>query len=299
MYKKRIIIFTILILVLMSVISCYNINTYAKGKITYTLKNGTLTIDGKGMMPETKTYKNNKKIKKVIIKEGITSISDYAFENCINIKSVKLPKTIKRIGVFAFHNTNIKSLNIPNGIEVIGEGAFLTMEYIDKIKVPGHGYAIEPKRGLDPVMYEEEPYERSITFKAKHIEFKNSLPMLLNTLTLMDTSNFIVAKNDKNYSSKNGVIYTKDYSRTVRLPNRKKISICEGCKIFELKSIYYSYMEYYEGKQNFDYFRGIADGNNKKIRILILPKSLEYITDICADDRLDYNVIYKQSYNKK
>ena len=246
------------------------------------------------MMPETKTFKKNKKIKKVIIGEGITSISASAFEGCKNLKQVKLPKSIKRIGCKAFYNTNIKNLFIPENIEVIGEGAFNTIGYITKIKMPGHGYSIEPSRELNPLVYlnEDSPFEMTITFKAKTIVFTNSLPVLMNALTTMDTTNFVVSKGDPEYSSKDGVIYTKDFSRTVRLPNRKKIKICEGCKIFEMSSFYYSYAENLDGSMHYDYYCRIAHLKTRKTKVLILPKSLEYITDRSGYERQESEWCY-------
>ena len=44
-------------------------------KVTYTLKKGTLTIKGKGAMPTKMKIRRNKKIKKVIIKKCVTSVS--------------------------------------------------------------------------------------------------------------------------------------------------------------------------------------------------------------------------------
>lgn len=58
----------------------------AKTKVTYTLKKGTLTIKGKGAMPTKMKFRRNKKIKKVIIKKGVTSVSYEAFALCKNFE---------------------------------------------------------------------------------------------------------------------------------------------------------------------------------------------------------------------
>ena len=132
---KKVFIFLLLFTIIYSLFGA-GINAQAKSRISYTLKNGTLTISGKGMMPENKTFKKNNKIKKVIIKDGITSISAHAFEECKKLKYLKLPKTIKRIGCKSFYKTSIKNLTIPKGVELIGEGAFNTCNYINVIKMP-------------------------------------------------------------------------------------------------------------------------------------------------------------------
>lgn len=74
----------------------------AKTKVTYTLKKGTLTIKGKGAMPAKMKFRRNKKIKKVIIKKGVTSVSYEAFALCKNLNSVTIPSTVKTIGIRSF-----------------------------------------------------------------------------------------------------------------------------------------------------------------------------------------------------
>ncbi len=83
---------------------------------------GTLTISGKGAMKSFYTgEKNDKqpwekylsKIKKVIIKKGITTVGDFAFSDCTNLKSVTLPSTIERIGTDAFYGSKISTITIP------------------------------------------------------------------------------------------------------------------------------------------------------------------------------------------
>ena len=295
---KKIIICSLLLLLSVSFLGS-NLQTQAKSKVSYSFKKGTLTILGKGMMPEKMTFKNNKKIKKVVIKDGITSISNRAFEGCHNIKSVKLPKSIKRIGCLAFYGTKIKNLTIPNGVEVIGEGAFCTTGYIEKVKMPGHGYAIEPE-SLDPIMYEETAFHMMITLKAKSVIFTNSLPRDISLISDMDAGEFVVSENDSYYSSKDGIIYTKDFTRTVRLPNSKKVKICEGCKVFNITSLCYISDKYIKEDRHYDCYKKIKYGKGDKLRTLILPKSLEYIVGAHGDpdDEFDYGYNFQQPLKK-
>ena len=83
--------------------------------LTWTLNDkGTLTINGTGDMynygPDSGSF--NKRpwyidcydIKTVIIDEGVTSISDYAFYDCTNLTSITIPNSVKSIGYYALHN---------------------------------------------------------------------------------------------------------------------------------------------------------------------------------------------------
>ena len=96
------------------------------------------------------------------------------------------------------------------------------------------------------------------------------------------------------------VIYTKDYSRTVRLPNKKKIIIKEGCKIFDITSLCYISDRYIKEDRNYEYYKKIKYGKGDKLRTLILPKSLEYIVGAHGDpdDEFDYGYNFQQPLKK-
>ena len=72
---------------LFSAVPTSNVSAAVKSKgVYFTLKNGVLTIKGKGKMPKSMKFNGNTKIKKVIIKKGVTSISDKAFKSCKKLK---------------------------------------------------------------------------------------------------------------------------------------------------------------------------------------------------------------------
>ena len=120
--------------------------------VTYKYKasNKSLTISGKylkGKLPEgiaggydeaTKyKYKWSSlrgKVKKVVLKKGVERIGHNAFGNFTKLKSVKFPKTLKRIDAYAFSDTQISSLQLPDNVTVIGEGAFYPSIISGKIK---------------------------------------------------------------------------------------------------------------------------------------------------------------------
>ena len=114
-----------------SVNSVKDVNAATKTKVTYKLDKGILTVSGKGEMPKKMTFKENKKIKKVVIKNGITSIPRYAFSDCKNLKKVVIGKDVKKIGKYAFSHTKVTSVNIPNKVKKIETGTFA---YCKKLK---------------------------------------------------------------------------------------------------------------------------------------------------------------------
>ena len=84
-----------------------------KNRITYTFneKTGTLIISGEGAMPSFDTANNgiprpwdNSKIKKLIIREGVTEIGSGAFKGASNLKELYLPESLTHIAREAFAN---------------------------------------------------------------------------------------------------------------------------------------------------------------------------------------------------
>lgn len=213
------------------------VNSYAapknkKNKVVYELKNGTMTIKGKGKMPDSMRFVNNKKIKKVVIKKGVTYISKYAFSGCKNLKSVKIAGTVKEIGWHSFEDTKIKKLTIPKSVKIIGNEAFYNCNELKSITMPGD-FKIKIKQG------DEELWEIMSGNKIKTINLNTKLN-LENAIYLRGTK-WNVLKKDPNYKSIDGVIYSKDGKNIVRVPSDlKELTLADSCETFSLQSIFYA-----------------------------------------------------------
>ena len=82
--------------------------------------------------------------KDIIIPEGITEIGDEAFAGRI-YDSIKLPKTVKKIGKKAFFFcTYATSINIPDGVTEIGAEAFEGCYSLESITIPNQITKINP-----------------------------------------------------------------------------------------------------------------------------------------------------------
>lgn len=119
--------------------NAYSTDTYTwklNSKITVTLEEDTLTIAGTGDMPEIydgqdsipewSKYCKDGNIK-LVIQEGITGISSYAFFNCKGIKgNLTIPSTVTKIGESAFENCTglTGSLTLPEELLIIESSAF-------------------------------------------------------------------------------------------------------------------------------------------------------------------------------
>ena len=133
-------------------------------------KTGTLTISGSGDMtdytdssaPETKPWlylRDN--IKSIIVEEGVTSVTNFAFSGINALLTVSLPKSLTSIGNTAFENceslksvtvqgnslqsigyeafsgcSSLESITLPDSIKSVGDGAFFGCTSLKKANIP-------------------------------------------------------------------------------------------------------------------------------------------------------------------
>ena len=70
-------------------------------------------------------YFNGEPVTSIVIPDGITGISDFAFCNCTGLTSVTIPDGVVRIGEGAFRGcTNLTSVYAPSSLKEIGNDAF-------------------------------------------------------------------------------------------------------------------------------------------------------------------------------
>ena len=84
----------------------------------------SLTIDGA-------------EITNLVIPEGVTSISRYAFYNCSSLTSVTIPSSVTSIGESAFDGCRgLTSVTIPEGVTSIGDAAFSGCSGLTSVTIP-------------------------------------------------------------------------------------------------------------------------------------------------------------------
>lgn len=233
----------------------------AKTKVTYTLKKGTLTIKGKGAMPAKMKFRKNKKIKKVIIKKGVTSVSYEAFALCKNLNSVTIPSTVKTIGIRSFYGTKISKITVPSKTKTIGQGAFGSCKSLKTIVMPGD-FKLKLEEDTDDKLWyvaSDQSAVDTITFNTK---------LKLANVSYLSANNLVVAKNDPSYQSIEGVIYTKDGKGIVRVPQKRtELKIKEGCTEFNMQSVLYNSTD----------SEGDDLNNCSKLKKIVIPSSVKSI----------------------
>ena len=292
---KQIMMFGFAIIVFASIIFMQADNASAAKKkkqtqeyVSMSYKKGVLTIKGKGEMgdPIKTTVYENKNIKRVVIKKGVTAIADFAFEGCKKLKEIILPSTLKKIGACAFEGcpiknitipksvksiepgafagSSIKSITIPKTVKKLGEGVFGNCKKLESITMPGNIGVI--KYEIPDYEYQPKSFVGDSCKSLKKIKFTTSLN--INILKRVGKSGgFEVMANDPKYKSVDGLIYSKDGKTLLRIPHgRKKVIISDKCTTVTAGS--YGYEMY------------LADSAMKEI---VFPKT---VTKIILDDTL-------------
>lgn len=104
--------------------------------------NGNLYIYGEGPMKDGGFNSNDwraygSEIQTVTVEKGATTIGKYAFYDCPNITTVKLPDTIRIIDSYAFQDCGkLSKINLPNGLKELGSGTFENCSSLTSIKLP-------------------------------------------------------------------------------------------------------------------------------------------------------------------
>ena len=78
-----------------------------------------------------------KKIKAVVIENGVTHIGVDSFHECVSLTKVTIPNTVKSIGAQAFYGcTALANITIPNSVTSIGRFAFWGCNALTSIEIP-------------------------------------------------------------------------------------------------------------------------------------------------------------------
>lgn len=114
-----------------------NVTWEQQADVLYIYGTGDMNIDFE-YITEIPWYHLRNDISKIVVTEGITSVSDSAFADFRLTKEVVLPESLRVIGPAAFITcTNLETITLPYKITRIEDGAFVNCESLASITIPG------------------------------------------------------------------------------------------------------------------------------------------------------------------
>ena len=172
------------------------------------LSGKTLTISGKGAMPDFNfpegnlapwwnyealgmltsfgSFKLEGELKKVVIKDGVTNVSNYALfflpaaeqitlpesvtsigrygiALCSKLNGISLPKAVTGIGDFGLAGNNFTSISLPDGLQTLGRGAFDACSSLSGVSLPAAITAVPGKCFADCTKLLTVDYKGEVT----------------------------------------------------------------------------------------------------------------------------------------
>ena len=116
--------------------------------LKWAFADGTLTISGTGEMEHAdgnsgyawgtdNNTLDRSLIKKVVVEEGVTSLGEYIFWDCLSLTEVNLPNSLTTLRKECFkHCTALKSITLPDNISMIDESAFEECNALETVIFP-------------------------------------------------------------------------------------------------------------------------------------------------------------------
>ena len=186
----------------------FGVNSCLHWKVTSTFTSKTLTITGSGAMPDFDfpngnlapwwnyealgmltsfgNFKLEGELKKVVIKDGVTNVSDYALfflpaatqvtlpdsvtsigrygiAMCSKLTGMSIPKGVTGIGDFGLAGNGLTAVTLPDGLQSLGRGAFDSCASLTNTTLPAAITAVPGKCFADCTKLLNVKYAGTVT----------------------------------------------------------------------------------------------------------------------------------------
>ena len=121
--------------------------TFNEGKNTWAVtEDFTLVLGGEGGLPDVDynwdrcpwaMFSQTRKLKKIVIEEGVEHIGSYIFKNVSTVSEISFPSTLTSVGKWAAVNCfALKDVSLPEGVVKLDEKAFASCDSLERVSVP-------------------------------------------------------------------------------------------------------------------------------------------------------------------
>ena len=147
-------------------------------------------------------------LSKVQLSNGLTKIGDSAFRDCKNLTEITIPDSVTEIGDYAFYCcTSLSKVKLSNGLTKVGDYAFGRCENLAEITIPD---------GVTEIGNYAFYYCTSLS----KVKLPNSLTKIGNSAFrgCINLTDITISSDNKNFSSVDGVLFSKDMSTLLVYP---------------------------------------------------------------------------------
>jgi len=192
----------------------------------------TLTVKGN---PESYFYSGESDIENLVISDAVTSIGDNAFESCDGLTSVTIGNNVTSIKKEAFYNCNgLKSVSFGSSLASIGEEAFSSCNKLESVTFPASLKSIGKSAFYNCNGLKSVSFGSNLTGIGQQAFFnceKLASVTIPKSVASIGSSAFgnckvlteiVVAAENPNYSSADGVLFDKDKTTLIQCPGGKQ-----------------------------------------------------------------------------
>ena len=185
------------------------------------IKDGIYYYDG-GEVPE----ELQEIIEKVIVKEGVTKIGEYAFYDCTSLKSITIPNSVTKIDDFAFYHTSLESITIPDSVTKIGKSAFSYCASLKSITIPNSVTEIDEFAFYECKSLESITIPNSVTrIGNRAFKWCGSLKSIIipDSVTKIETHAFYGCSNLTVYCNEDSYVYEYCIKNSIKVDTSRRI----------------------------------------------------------------------------
>ena len=169
-----------------------------------------------------KAFNRCSSLENIIIPDSVTNIGEWAFNGCSKLENVVISKNVANIEYGVFGGcSSLKNIKIPASVVSIGKWVLDECSSLESIEVDENNKNYSSKEG---VLYNKDKTQLiCCPMKKTSIEIPASVASIeewaLGECSSLE--NIEVDENNKNYSSKEGVLYNKDKTQLICCPMKK------------------------------------------------------------------------------
>ena len=195
--------------------------TVDKNNKNYTSVDGVLFNKNK---TKILIYPRAKSSSSYVIPSSVTKIGYSAFSGCTGLTSVTIPSSVTKIGYWAFEDcTGLESVTIPNSVTKIDEFVFIGCTSLKSVTIPSSVTEIGDSAFYGCTSLKSVTIPSSVT--------KIGIDAFGGCTGLKSIT---VDKNNKNYTSVEGVLFNKNKTEILSYPNAKGSSYVIPSSVTEI-----------------------------------------------------------------